>query len=61
VVGASGKIKIACVHAAALGEALKIKTLVEERLTVVESIIAGSPLPWVCTPAPARPVCVITS
>lgn len=40
VVGVAGRIKIAYVHAAALGEALKIKALVEERLTVVESIIA---------------------
>jgi DegV family protein with EDD domain len=40
VVGASGKIKIAYVHTAALGEALKIKAMIEEHLTVVESIIA---------------------
>ncbi|NIW43710.1 MAG: hypothetical protein GWN30_02695 [Gammaproteobacteria bacterium] len=35
-----GKIKIAYVHAAAEGEAYKIKELVEARLTVMEAIIA---------------------
>jgi DegV family protein with EDD domain len=40
VVGRMGKIKIAYVHAAAREEAEKIKSLVEERLQVVESIIA---------------------
>jgi len=39
-VGKMGKIKIAYVHAAALEEAEKIKTIFEERLTCVESIIA---------------------
>ncbi len=39
-VGFMGKIKIAYVHAAAEGEAYKIKELVEARLTVMESIIA---------------------
>jgi DegV family protein with EDD domain len=39
-VGHRGKIKIAYVHAAALAEVQKIRSLVEERLTVVESIIA---------------------
>jgi DegV family protein with EDD domain len=40
VVGTMGKIKIAYVHAAAEGEALKIKNLVEARLSPVETIIA---------------------
>jgi len=39
-VGYKGKIKIAYVHAAAREEAEKIKTLIEERLTCVESLIA---------------------
>ena len=39
-VGAMGKIKIAYVHAAAVQEAEKIKQLVEERLSCVESLIA---------------------
>ncbi len=39
-VGFMGKIKIAYVHAAAEGEAYKIKELVEARLTVMEAIIA---------------------
>lgn len=39
-VGRMGKIKIAYVHAAAQEEALKIKQLVEQRLTCVESLIA---------------------
>ena len=39
-VGKMGKIKIAYVHAAAVEEAEKIKTIFEERLTCVESIIA---------------------
>jgi DegV family protein with EDD domain len=39
-VGAMGKIKIAYVHAAAQEEAEKIKLMVEERLTCVESLIA---------------------
>jgi DegV family protein with EDD domain len=39
-VGVSGKIKVAYVHAGALPEVLKIKQAVEERLQVVESIIA---------------------
>jgi len=39
VVGSQGKIKIAYVHAAALEEVEKIRTIVEERFTVVESII----------------------
>jgi DegV family protein with EDD domain len=39
-VGAKGKIKIAYVHAGALQEVEKIKQLVEERLTVVESFFA---------------------
>ncbi len=38
--GYMGKIKIAYVHAAAMEEAEKIKAMVEERLTVVESFIA---------------------
>jgi fatty acid kinase fatty acid binding subunit len=38
-VGYMGKIKIAYVHAAALEEVEKIKTLIEKRLTCVESII----------------------
>jgi len=40
VVGQMGKIKIAYVHAAAREEAEKIKSLVEARLTCVESVIA---------------------
>jgi len=39
-VGKLGRIKIAYVHAAAQEEAEKIKKLVEERLTCVESLIA---------------------
>ncbi|UCD40904.1 MAG: DegV family protein [Chloroflexota bacterium] len=39
-VGFMGKIKIAYVHAAAEGEARKIKELVDARLTVMEAIIA---------------------
>jgi len=39
-VGPGGKIKIAYVHAAASEEADKIKSLVEERLTCVESLVA---------------------
>jgi DegV family protein with EDD domain len=39
-VGRMGKIKIAYVHAAAQEEAEKIKDLVEQRLTCVESLIA---------------------
>jgi DegV family protein with EDD domain len=39
-VGKMGKIKIAYVHAAAEGEVLKIKNLVEARLDPVETIIA---------------------
>lgn len=38
--GPKGKIKAAYMHAAAREEALKIKELVEERLVVVESLIA---------------------
>jgi len=40
VVGKMGKIKIAYVHAAALEEVDKLRKLVEERLTCVETIIA---------------------
>lgn len=39
-VGAMAKIKIAYVHAAAREEAVKIRELVEERFSVVESLIA---------------------
>ncbi len=39
-VGPKGKIKIAYEHAAALTEVQKLKSMVEERLTVVESFIA---------------------
>ena len=39
-VGKMGKIKIAYVHAAALGEAEKLRALFEARLTCVESVIA---------------------
>jgi len=39
-VGSKGKIKIAYVHAAELTEVQKLKSMVEERLTVVESLIA---------------------
>lgn len=40
VVGYKGKVKVAYVHAAALEEVLKIKLLVEERLEVVETLVA---------------------
>jgi DegV family protein with EDD domain len=39
-VGAKGKIKIAYVHAGALQEVEKIKSLIEERVTCIESLIA---------------------
>ncbi len=39
-VGKKGKIKVAYVHAAACEEVEKIRTLLEERLTCVESIVA---------------------
>lgn len=39
-VGRETKIKIACVHAAAQEEANKLKTMIEERLNVVEALIA---------------------
>ncbi len=39
-VGYMGKVKIAYTHVAALGEVAKLKTLVEERLTCVESIVS---------------------
>ncbi len=39
-VGKAGKIKLACVHAAAREEAEKLKQLFEQRLTCVESLIA---------------------
>jgi DegV family protein with EDD domain len=39
VVGANGKIKVAYVHAAALDEAVRLKTMVEKRLACVESLI----------------------
>jgi fatty acid-binding protein DegV len=39
-VGPGGAIKVAYVHAAARGEAEKIKDLIEERLTCVESLFA---------------------
>jgi DegV family protein with EDD domain len=39
-VGVHGKIKIAYVHAAAQEEAEKLKALIEQRLTCVESLIA---------------------
>ncbi len=39
-VGPGGAIKVAYVHAAALGEAEKIRDLVERRLTCVESLFA---------------------
>ena len=39
-VGAKGKIKIAYVHASAAEEAEKLKGMVEERLTCVESLMA---------------------
>jgi DegV family protein with EDD domain len=38
--GHMGKIKVAYVHAAALEEVEKIKSLVEERMTCVESLVA---------------------
>ena len=40
VVGRSGKVRIACVHAAARAEAEKLKDLVEAQLNCTESIIA---------------------
>jgi DegV family protein with EDD domain len=42
-VGYSGKIKIAYVHANAIGEIEKIKKLVEQRFAIVESLIAELP------------------
>jgi len=42
-VGQKGKIKIAYVHAAALEETQKIKTLIDERINVIESIIVELP------------------
>jgi len=39
-VGPSGRIKVAYVHAAAHGETEKIRTLLEARVTCVESIVA---------------------
>jgi fatty acid-binding protein DegV len=39
-VGAKGKIKIAYVHAGALAEVDKIREMVEQRFTCIESIIA---------------------
>jgi DegV family protein with EDD domain len=42
-VGRKGKVKIAYVHAAALDEAEKLKAMVEERITVAESLIAELP------------------
>ena len=42
-VGSGGKIKVAYVHAAAQEEAEKIRRLVEQRLTCVESLIAELP------------------
>jgi DegV family protein with EDD domain len=39
-VGFKGKIKVAYVHAAARDEVIKLKELVEERVTAVESLIA---------------------
>ena len=42
-VGPGGKIKVAYVHAAAHQEAEKIRDLVEQRLTCVESLIAELP------------------
>ncbi|HEY45778.1 MAG: hypothetical protein AMJ88_00555 [Anaerolineae bacterium SM23_ 63] len=40
VVGYKGRVKIAYVHAAALEEAEKVKTLAEDRLTCIESLFA---------------------
>jgi DegV family protein with EDD domain len=40
VVGYKGKVKVAYVHASAVEEVLRIKLLVEERLEVVETLIA---------------------
>lgn len=42
-VGYQGRIKVAYVHAAALGEAQILRELVEERLTAVESLICELP------------------
>jgi len=39
-VGVGGKIKVAYVHAGALPEVMKIKQILEERIQVVESIVA---------------------
>ncbi len=41
--GKYGRIKIAYVHAAAMEEALKIKSLIEEHIQVVESIVVELP------------------
>jgi len=43
VIGRSGKIKAAYVHAAALEEVDKLKSMVEERIVVVESLTAELP------------------
>jgi DegV family protein with EDD domain len=40
VVGRTGRIKIAYVHAAALEDVLKLRALVEERMTCVEALVA---------------------
>lgn len=42
-VGYMGRIKIAYVHAAAQAEVIKIREMVEERLTCVESLVAELP------------------
>jgi fatty acid-binding protein DegV len=39
-VGRSGRVRIACVHAAARDEAERLKALVEARLNCIESLIA---------------------
>jgi DegV family protein with EDD domain len=43
VAGRKGKVKVAYVHAAALEEVTKLSRLVEERLSVVESLFAELP------------------
>ena len=43
VIGSTGKIKVAYVHAAALEEVEKLKSLVEKRIAVVKSLTAELP------------------
>ena len=42
-IGSKGKIKVAYMHAAALAEVEKLRWLVEDRIIVVESLVAELP------------------